>query len=454
MPNPTFATRRISVRWISALVMGFLLAAAWYLVATVRPFDFDTGSFQERPQWLLWAFLVTCLLAWWAGQGVVRASWPGAIVRGAALGVIWWPVIVGVLYVAATVDAVVRGSADPFRGAGVAVVWALYAMVVIGLFCAVVAVPIGVIWAIASRVLTRLLNAPDSRARRVSVRVVGVLVAIGTVAGVGQALAIQPPEARCLDLGGYPTDAAFSPDGRLMAVTTLTDPNEPGEVVLLEWPSGREVGRWSGWVDQSVTVADDGRVYWPAWILGFAAGDATGDGIYTVRGSEEPHLIASGEEPIMNDLAWTVDGLRGTTSNSHQLAVLPFGPDTIEVLPDQPAQEVGAFWASPDGRTTVWSEGWFATSVNVATPAGRQRVPVGGDDQRSLAMTPDGRTLIAASWGSGTRMVDVSTGRAQLILQGGQQFIALSSTGHLAWAADDQIGHGRLCTALLSGLID
>jgi DNA-binding beta-propeller fold protein YncE len=239
-----------------------------------------------------------------------------------------------------------------------------------------------------------------------------------------------------------------------MAVTTLTDPNEPGEIVLLEWPSARETRRWSNWVDQSVTVSDDGRVYWPAWVLGFAAGDAGGDGIYTVRGSEKPHLIASGAEPVLNDLAWTVDGLRGTTSNSHQLAALPFGSDTIEVLADQPAQEVGAFWASPDGRTSAWSEGWFGTSVTVDTPLRRRVVQVGGSDQRSLAMTPDNKNVVVASWDGGTRMVDVETGRSELILRGQQQFIAVSSSGDLAWAADDQIGHGRLCTASLASLAD
>ena len=454
MSNFAFGAQTISVRWIGTFAMGLLLTIAWAVVSTFRPFGFDTGTLLEQPHLVIGAFLITCLLAWWAGQVVASGGWPRAVGVGAGLGLVWWPVMVGVLVVAATVDAVARGSTDPFSGAGVAVIWALYGIVVIGLFCAAVAVPIGVIWGVASRLLTRLLKSPQSSVKRVSLRVVGTLVAIGTVAGVGQALATQPLESRCLDLGGYPTDAAFSPDGRLMAVTTLTDPNEPGEVVLLEWPSAREVGRWSGWVDQSVAVADDGRVYWPAWVLGFKAGDATVDGIYTVRGSEEPHLIASGDEPVMNDLAWTVDGLRGTTSNSHQLAILPFGLDTIEVLPDQPAQEVGAFWASSDGSTSAWSEGWFGTSVTIDTALGRQRVDVRGDDQRSLAMTPDGRSLIAASWGGGTRMVDVATGRSRLILQGRQQFIALSSAGDLAWAADDQIGHGRLCTVPLVSLAD
>jgi hypothetical protein len=74
------------------------------------------------------------------------------------------------------------------------------------------------------------------------------------------------------------------------------------------------------------------------------------------------------------------------------------------------------------------------------------------EDQRSIALTADRSTLVAASWFDGTRTFDVATGASRLIIRGSQRFIALSSRGDLAWANEEMVGKSRLCTAALADL--
>lgn len=372
-----------------------------------------------------------------------------ALAGGLIFGVSWIPAALFVEAIAAIALAWLRGSPGVSPGVVVGLVWAVYSLMVVWFFGSLVSTPLGICWALITRAISGGRSAPFAqRSRFPTVRVFISLVAIGLATATVRAATYAPSDVRCLDLlGGSPTDAAFSPEGDLLAVTLRADPNKMGTVLLLRWPSAEVVASWAAWVGEDVAVAPDGQVYWSAWILGAQSVDAGGvdHGVYTVNQGSTPAWFATGEESPLDDLTWTVDALRGTTPNSHRLAAIPLASPHLTTLMSPDAREIGAFWSSSDGTVTVTGPSYFGTALEVATVgAGTRSVPSG--EVRSVGLIGDGRTLVAVGWFDGTRLIDVETGTARLLLRGSQAFVAVSQRGDLAWADDADTGSSRLCT--------
>jgi WD40 repeat protein len=287
---------------------------------------------------------------------------------------------------------------------------------------------------------------------RRSARFFAVLGAIALVSGATQAAELAPSTARCLNLdGGSATDAAFSPAGDLLAVILESDSNAESTITLLRWPSGDVVGTWTAWAEDAMAVDPSGRIYWSAWVLDMTDNDqGQRDGIYSVVAGSSPALFVTGDDTELNDLTWTRDGLRGTTASSHLIATIGLAGDhSMDIEPHQ--GELGAFWASPDNSVSAVGGVWSDHVIEIADGAGTRSIDP-GTEPRSIALSPDGRTLVVASWFNGTRIVDTATGAGRLILRGSQAFVALSAAGDLAWANDEQVGQGRLCVAKLADL--
>ena len=440
---------------LSARLAGGLVATAIVLVLAavvlVRPFGFEATAALEQPELVAGGLLIAGGLGWGVGRAASSGGWLRSVGVGALLGLALWPVFVLLAILVSVVDAVIRGAAGPFDGVGAGLVWGLYGMVVIGLFVSVVTVPLGILWGLLTWAIVRRWALGPGGRRTWSSLLIG-LVALSMIGGAAQANGTNPTAAYCRPMGeGYVVDAAFSPAGDLLAVATQTDPNEPGTILLLDWPSGEELARWQGWIDEEVTVSPSGEVYWSAWILGLypAGEDGTGisEGVYIARPGSDPEWFATGFETPLNDLTWTTDGLRGTTPNSHRISSLEAG----DTAPNASGDEVSAFWASADGQWTATGPAWEGASVMLTGPSRTTDVRVPGD-QRSIAFTSDRSTLVAASWFNGTRAIDVATGDPRLIIRGSQRFVALSSLGDLAWANEEDIGDSQLCTAPLADL--
>lgn len=447
-PQVEPGTGRASSRVIGAIVavtLGCLMLAA---AAIVQPFGPASPQF-ERMDLLIAGLAVATALGWRLGHGTARAGWRRAIGGGLAFGALLPPIALFVWLIASAADAVLRGAANPLTALGPASAWFLFGLGIVVLYGSLFTIPAGLVWALITRALARARVASvPRRSRRPTANFMVALLVIALGAGTAQAVAYAPANARCFDLaGGAPTDAAFSPAGDLLAITLQADPNAPGTIVLMRWPSAEVVASWSGWVDEEVAVDPAGRVYWSAWVLGLSAAGESGDGVYSAAPGADPILFAVGDERQLNDLTWTSIGLRGTTPNSHQIARIPLsGGTAIEI--DHSQDEIGAFWSSADGTSTIVGPGYFGTMLEVTTPAGTRSVPISGD-ARSVALSADHRTIVEASWFDGTRLIDVESGTTRPVLRGSQLFVALSEKGDLAWANDEQFGRGRLCTSTL-----
>jgi hypothetical protein len=179
--------------------------------------------------------------------------------------------------------------------------------------------------------------------------------------------------------------------------------------------------------------------------------DDIDSGIYTAAPeASEPTWFATGDERTLNDLMWTPEALRGTTPNSHRIATISLTDgDRLETEPGR--RDTGAFWSSPDGRVTVSGPGSFGTGLRITTIDGAYRL-VASTDARSVALSGDRRTIIAADWFDGTRLIDVETGRSHRVLNGSQLFVAVSEHDDVAWATEEQYGHSRLCTSTIDRL--
>jgi hypothetical protein len=370
---------------VVALAPGCLLLAA---LALVQPFGPTAGVF-ERSDILLAGLAIVSALGWRLGGGTAGAGWLGAIGGGVTFGLVLPPIGLMVALISAATDAVIRGAANPMTALGPTFAWVLYGIVVVCFYGCMFAIPAGIVWAVVTRALARHLSGFGfGRSRRPTVRLLVALMAIALTAGTSQAIAYSPRNTRCLVLpGGAPTDAAFSPAGDLLAVTMRSDPNAPGTVLLLRWPSTTVVASWTSWVDQEVAVDPAGRVYWSAWTLGDSV-DEGPDGVFSAASGSDPALFATGDESELNDLTWTTTGLWGTTPNSHRVARIPLtGGTDMDV--EGSKDEVGALWMSPDGSSRIAGPGTFGMRLEVATNIGTSSIAVSGDP-RSVALSSDG----------------------------------------------------------------
>jgi hypothetical protein len=424
--------------------------------AVLQRFGVNSSALFERPDVVAVGLAFSAAMGWRLGRLAGSGGWRRAVGAGLVFGVFWPRVALFVWVMAALVDARLRGTIDSATDVGSAFGWLVYALAIFWLFGSAAAIPFGLGWAFVTRFVARVGSARGTS--RASSSTAGFLLAILLIAiagGTAQAVSYAPWNARCLDLpGGTPTAAAFSPAGNLLAVTVRRDPNAPGTVVLLRWPSGTFVASWSAWVADAVAVDPGGRVYWSAWVLGpfpMGPGDIN-EGIYTAAAGTAPAWFATGDERALRDLTWTADAIRGTTANSHAIASIPLAGDHSSMDVEPGTLDIGAFWASADGRVTASAPAWFSTAIEIVTKGGGARTVGVSGDPRSIALSPDGRTLVVADWSGGTRLIDVSSGRSRLVLHGSQAFVALSGQGDLAWVNEEQFGHGRLCTSTLAQL--
>ena len=452
-PDPSINATSAGPSRLTARTTGVLVAVVVVVgllgLAVMRPFGIGGPTVLERPDWILGLVLVAGGLGCAGGRTAASTGWPWAMASGALVGLAVYPVLVVLGSLVATLDAVIRGGIDPLNGVGAGAAWVAYGLVVIGALVSIVTVPSGVVWGVLTWTITRG-GRLGLGSRSVWARLLMGFAAVAVLGGASQASLAQPAAAVCRPVGsGHAVDAAFSPAGDLLAVATSTDPNLLGTVVLIRWPSGEELGRWRAWIDQEVAVSPAGDVYWPAWYLGSNFEDAKGisEGVYVARRGTEPDWFATGGETPLNDLTWTARGLRGTTPNSHLVAVVEQGATG----PSIEGPEVGAFWSSSDADWTVSVPTFDTTFADVAGPGEHVHVPVPGNP-RSIGLTSDRSTIIAADWFGGARSVDVATGSSRLLIRGSQRFIALSPRGDLAWANDDNVGRAELCTARLADL--
>ena len=277
---------------VGALGAGGIVAGAITVLAVIRPLGNDPSWLTERPEIILGMVVVATGLGWWAGRIVSSRGWLRSIGIGAAVGASLWPAFVVLAILVSTIDAVLRGTAGPLDGLGVAIVWGIYGTIVL-VMISVVTVPIGIVWGMLTLVITRRLS-PGPGRRHSGRTLIGALAAVALVGGASQAIAAQPAAATCRAMdSGAVVDAAFSPDGDLLAVATQTDPNEPGTIVLTRWPSGEEVWRWHAWVDQDLAVSTVGEVYWSAWVLGsFQVDESTiSEGIYCREAGRRSRVV-------------------------------------------------------------------------------------------------------------------------------------------------------------------
>lgn len=453
-PAPTQdVPSRTSLRITGAAVALALGGVVVAVLGLFRPFGGGEAALFERPDLIVTGLAIVAVLGWRLGNEAGRSGWRRALGGGLAFGLLLPPLTITVALIAEITDATLRGAASGPNEIGTAFTWFLYAVVLAWIYGSILTVPAGIIWGLVTRSLAGIRIASRFRpSRRPTVRLLVAVLVISLSAGAAQAVAYTPRDERCLDLSrGTPTDAAFSPNGDLLAVTLETDPNQPGTVVLMHWPSGQVIASWSAWVADSVAVDPAGRVYWSAWVLGVSTDD-NGDGIYSAVAGSSPKLFATGDERELDDLTWTANGLTGTTPNSHEIAVIPLIGDGTQMDFMPSSDEVGAFWSAADGSATVAGPGYGGTSLAVTIKdGGTQLVAVNGDP-RSVALSADGRTIVEAGWFDGTRLIDVATGETHLVMRGSQVFVALSERGDLAWANDEQFGTARLCTSTLARL--
>ena len=440
----------------SASLIGAVVALA--LGGTVvgllasRPFGFDSSALFEA--WEILALGVACavVLGWRLGGGAATGRWPATIGRGLLFGALWPTFFIVVAYGAAIADANLRGVSRSAAELGSTVFLLIYSVVVVSLYLAVAVIPLGLIWALGTRALAWTIarvkgTAIVGRGQASTAALLVAMLVISVSAGAAQAISYTAWGSRCLDLPDEtPIDAAFSPAGDLLAVALRGNQNVPGTVLLLRWPSGQLIASWSASVDPAVAVDPGGRVYWSA-----SDGGTATAGIMTATPGSSPTWFTNANDGSLTDLTWTTTGLRGTTSDTGQVASVPLtgAHDARAIDRDSPVS--AAYWASSDGTVTATVPEWANTSVTITTAAGSRSVAL-GVGARSIALSSDRGTLIVAAWSKGTWLVDVLTGAARQVLRGSQAFIALSDRGDIAWANDEAFGHGRLCTSTLTQL--
>ncbi len=319
----------------------------------------------------------------------------------------------------------------------------------------------GLAWAILVRSLNRIIGVdrlselarrlPDLRFARGAIVIVGVTV---LAAALTMAAAGRPASARCLDVDGeVPLSGAWSPGGGLLAIASTSNPNRMGHVRLFEWPSGRLLAQWPGWVEdrQTVVVDDDGRVVWvstamePPWAQTLMA----------ARAGETPRVLVPATV-VWSDLSLVNGELRGRTGGGdHRPVSIPLtGPDAGRALPlDFPIRPLGRMWWSPDGQWAVGIEQWsFSPAVVVHVGVETFTVELPHESYpRTFALTPDRSALVTASWTGPSTITDLGSGAVRRILDGRQRWISVSERGDVAWANDDGMP-SRPCVVALDEL--
>ncbi|MFZ5918573.1 MAG: DUF4190 domain-containing protein [Chloroflexota bacterium] len=229
---------------------------------------------------------------------------------------------------------------------------------------------------------------------------------------------LQP--AAVIDTGGWTDSVAFSPDGTVLASTSMAD----GAVRLWDTASGRELRAFAGFeLAGDVAFSPDGArlaasdMMMTVKILDLNSGSElfTLSGhyaVFAVAFAPDGQTIATADigESILWDAA-TGRELRAFSSQDFsQVNSVAFSPD-------------GKILAAGDidGRISLWD---VASGTELHTLAGHT------DQVTSVAFSPDGRLLASASWDLTVRLWDVSTALNAGVASGAE---LTSLTGHSEW---------------------
>jgi hypothetical protein len=452
----------LTLNVLRARVLGAAVAGAVF-VATAAVLWIDASKAVESEQLALVATTaLACAIvagALW-GPSVLRSGRASAIIRGLLAGllagVMWLVVSLSGTYL----SAVGRGATGPVNGTGLAILFFSGIPILLTYGLVVVGLP-GMLWAVATRGLARWPLAAwltSDTGQRSELRgdlrawkwtaVAMVLLAAGV--GLGDARSKMPPGSVCLDLqGDRPVAGAWSPDGSLLAIASDADPNLPGTVRVIRWPSQELVWLWADvWVDQTVAMGPDGHVYWSGTVLGAGVAADDSDGVLEAVPGSTPAWLSTGlaNDPVLWSLHWTEGELRGTTANEKQAIRIPLdGPEQGQALAlTSVPGPVEALWSSPQGDWLVWRP--VSEDLEVSGP-GLRRTLEGVHDVRTVSMTADRAVVVVTPWISATYAIDLGTGAVRELISGSQRWSAVSSRGDVAWATDEQDYGGVACVS-------
>lgn len=216
-----------------------------------------------------------------------------------------------------------------------------------------------------------------------------------------------------IDAGGWIESVVFSPDGTMLASTSLAD----GGVKLWEVSSGSELRAFSGFeLASDVDFSPDGTklavsvMMMTAKILDVSSGSEllTLPGhyaVFAVAFSPDGQTVATADigESILWDVA-TGRELRSLSSHDFsQVNSLAFSPD---------GQTLASGYI--DGTIKLWD---VASGRELHTLAGHT------NQVESVAFSPDGSLLASASWDLTVRLWDVASGAELLTLTGHSEWV-------------------------------
>ncbi len=227
-------------------------------------------------------------------------------------------------------------------------------------------------------------------------------------------------------------ETVFFPDGHRAVFFRYTGPSpytKPGELVLWDLDTGRELKKLDGIPFVSLTVSPDGR-----WLM--ALNVREGDETYA-----EHELIvrdAATWEPVLTRKNPPVYGRYAVfTKESNSVVVgKKEGVAVIEIPSGQELKTYGPLSSSPlavavsrDGRwvaaTPSGGEGGKAVHVwDASSGAEVQVIPqTAGEDVTTLSFSPDGRRLASAGFDAKVKIWDTETGQELLTLSGHKSWI-------------------------------
>jgi WD40 repeat protein len=213
-----------------------------------------------------------------------------------------------------------------------------------------------------------------------------------TLASAGEDVRLWEPATGKLirRIPGSAHALAFSPDGKTLAVV-----GRDRTIRLFEADTGKETAQLKGHRNQlrAVAFSPDGRT--------LASGDAQATiRLWDVAAGKELHQIdlKSGTETL--SLAFSPDG---------QTLACAGGWNDSSFLPKNAVFNV-------QGVKMTWKQGYLILLWDVASGKEIRRFEGLQDDLKSVAFSPDGKTLAAASRNGRVGLWDVATGRERLYI--------------------------------------